>query len=256
MKSIKFAPFVEATIPLLQITPKTRDNYLGSLRRNIYPTLATSSIDEISKNEIVGLLEKLPPHTHYQTLMAIKTVYREAIYRGLVSESPSTGIRTPRVSSRPTPFLTWERLQQIDFGYQTERIRFLALHGLRWGEAAALTHEDIYDGIVHVTKSVHGPTKSRAGIREVPYLSNFQAFPRYQKSVAKALEPHGVTIHSLRKTYAYMLKSAQVHVTTAAKLLGHSNPLITMRIYTAVLDNETAQAGVSLREYIHQSKNF
>ena len=93
---------------------------------------------------------------------------------------------------------------------------------------------------------MHGATKSKAGVREVPLISQFDPFPRYQKSVAKALKPYGVTVHSLRKTYAYTLKSAQVHVTTAAKLLGHSNPLVTMKIYTAVLDDEIEKSGESL----------
>ena len=72
----------------------------------------------------------------------------------------------------------------------------------------------------------------------------------FQDRIAKALRPHGVTVHSLRKTYAYMLKQANVHVTTAAKLLGHSNPLVTMKIYTQVLDDEIDKTGKSLNEYM------
>jgi len=35
---------------------------------------------------------------------------------------------------------------------------------------------------------------------------------------------------SLRKTYAHFLKSNNVHVTTAAKLMGHSNPPVTHNV--------------------------
>jgi integrase len=56
--------------------------------------------------------------------------------------------------------------------------------------------------------------------------------------IARTLGEFGVTIHSLRKTYAYFLKTSQVHVTTAAKLMGHSNPLVTLKIYTIVRDDE------------------
>jgi integrase len=66
--------------------------------------------------------------------------------------------------------------------------------------------------------------------------------------IAKVLEPYGVTIHSLRKTYAYFLKSNNVHVTTAAKFMGHSNPVITLKIYTMVLDHEINAIGTQLRE--------
>jgi integrase len=69
--------------------------------------------------------------------------------------------------------------------------------------------------------------------------------------IAKALEPYGVTIHSLRKSYAYFLKSNNVHVTTAAKFMGHSNPLVTLKIYTLVLDDEIDQIGEVLRQKLN-----
>jgi len=95
--------------------------------------------------------------------------------------------------------LTWEELAKINFGFQNKRIQFLALHGLRYGEAAALTSADIYDGFVHITKSKYGATKTPAGVRKVPLLSEFQPFALNQKSIARALKPYGVTVHSLRK---------------------------------------------------------
>ncbi len=54
------------------------------------------------------------------------------------------------------------------------------------------------------------------------------------------LRPYGVTVHSLRKTYAYSLKSSNIHVTTAAKLLGHANTMDPLKIYRGVRDNEIA----------------
>jgi integrase len=251
MKStISLHDFAHETLPRLPITKKTYENYEGSFRRHFDPPLGNFPVNEIRKDQLISILETLPPHTHYQALMAARVIFREALYREIITESPAASIRTPKTPTKPYNFLTWESLKDIDFGPQTIRIRFLALHGLRWGEAAALCDGDIRDGLVYVTKSVHGATKSKAGVREVPHLSEFEQFPRYQKSVAKALSPYGVTIHSLRKTYAYTLKSAQVHVTVAAKLLGHSNPLVTMKIYTAVLDDETLKAGQAVKQYI------
>jgi integrase len=62
-----------------------------------------------------------------------------------------------------------------------------------------------------------------------------------------AANKHGVTVHSFRRTYAYLLKTQGVHVTTAQKLLGHSDPMMTLKIYTSVLDNEVEEAGNRLR---------
>ncbi len=87
-------------------------------------------------------------------------------------------------------------------------------------------------------------------MRNVPLLCDFVPFALHQKSIALALKPYGVTIHSLRKTYAYTLKSAGIHVTTAAKLMGHSNPMMTLKIYTQVRDDEVGLAGIELAKYI------
>ena len=64
------------------------------------------------------------------------------------------------------------------------------------------------------------------------------------------MKEYDVTIHSLRKTYAYFLKTNNVHVTTAAKFMGHSNPLITLKIYTLVLSSEIDEVGNRLRQAI------
>jgi integrase len=65
-------------------------------------------------------------------------------------------------------FLTWEEVSQTYFGKFDSHIKFLALHGLRWGEAVALRESDIYDDKVHINKSMYGPTKTASGVREVP----------------------------------------------------------------------------------------
>ena len=165
-------------------------------------------------------------------------LFREAIENGVIEKSPVHGVRGPRVMVQPRRFLTWEELQGINFGKYTLQIRFLALHGLRWGEAVALTLEDIRDGRIYVTKSVHGPTKSLAGMRVVPLIGEFKKFPRHPRTLRKALAPYGITIHSLRHTYAYILKKKGIHVTTAQRLLGHSDPKVTLAVYTQVLDSE------------------
>jgi integrase len=71
--------------------------------------------------------------------------------------------------------------------------------------------------------------------------------------LATLLKPHGVTVHSLRKTYAYTLKSSQIHVTTAAKMMGHSNPLVTLKIYTLVLDDVIAKSAIAMEAFIVKS---
>jgi len=242
--------FAETIWPYLAITEKTRKNYLGAYKRHLSDTIGKSHIEKISKADILNSLDSLPPQTKYQTLMVARVLFREALNREQIEISPAGLIKAPKISVDPSKFLIWEDLCEIHFGSQTRRIHFLALHGLRYGEAAALTDADIRDQRVHITKSIHGKTKSMAGVRAVPLMSEFEPFAKYQNTIAARLKPYGVTVHSLRKTYAYMLKSAGVHVTTASKLMGHSNPLITMKIYTAVLDNEIEKSGDALWKYM------
>jgi integrase len=195
----------------------------------------------------------LPAQTRYQTLMVARVIFREAVERELIEASPAASIKPPRIEVKPGKFLTWEELSVIDFGKQTSRIQFLALHGLRYGEAVALRNEDIYDGLVHVNKSAAGATKTLAGNRAVPLLSPFPGFAKSQKRLATLLHPYGVNVHSLRKTYAYTLKCSQIHVTTAAKLMGHSNPLVTMKIYTLVLDDEIVKSKSAIEAFLVKS---
>ena len=245
---MKLDQFTTALWPQLPVRDKTKQNYLGAYRRYISPTFGDREIGTLEKAEFIEALAPLPSASRFQTLMMLRTVYREAIERELIAESPVATIKAPRLTPKASRFLTWQEINELDFGRQNDRIRFLALHGLRFGEAAALTAADIYDGKVHITKSKYGATKSIAGIRSVPYLGYFDPFPQNQLRIADKLRPFGVTVHSLRKTYAYSLKCAGVHVTTASRLMGHANPMITMRIYTAVLDDEIGSSGDALRK--------
>jgi len=232
----------------LKITKKTLINYKGTYRLHISPLLGDKLLGAVTRRDLLDALAPLSPHTYYQTLMSCRVIYREAVNRELVDVSPVAAIKAPRLTNKPSKFLTWEEVESTNFGKYDEQIKFLALHGLRWGEAVALTNDDIYDEKVHVTKSIHGATKTQAGVRVVPYLGHFNPLPRTPKPLRKALLPYGVNIHSLRKTYAYFLKSNDVHVTTAAKFMGHSNPLVTLKIYTLVRDNEVTDVGNSIRE--------
>ena len=45
-------------------------------------------------------------------------------------------------------------------------------------------------------------------------------------------------------------KTTNIHVATAAKLMGHSNPLITLKLYTQAKDDEIDLAGITMTEYL------
>ena len=92
-------------------------------------------------------------------------------------------------------------------------------------------------------------------MRRIPYLGHFKPFPKSYKPMQLTANKNGVTVHSFRRTYAYLLKTQGIHVTTAQKLLGHSDPIVTLKIYTSVLDNEIGDAGEKLFKFISEGRN-
>ena len=253
---MQFDDFSMQAIRHLPIRHKTRSTYRSMLKCHINPIIGSSYLREITRVDIQHCIQGLPPQTAAMTLAVIKSIFREAQSQKIVEISPALGVVAPRLIVGLRKFLTWDEIVARDFGKYEKQIQFLALHGLRWSEAIVLTEKDIKDGRIFINKSLHGQTKSRAGVRMVPLLSEFKEFPKSPKTLRKVLQPHGVVIHSLRHTYAYLLKQQGVHVTTAQRLLGHSDPRITMSIYTQVLDNEIDEAGLRLSEGLNLRRKF
>ena len=244
---MQFGVFADAKLAVLPVARRTRENYLGAYRRHIEPRFAAKDIATISRQDVLAVLDGLPPQTAYQVLMVLRTLFREALESGVVLHRPTDGVRAPRIRVEQRPFLRWDDVRAASFGQYTDHVYFLALHGLRWSEAVALSEADIREERVFVNRSKHGQTKSLAGVRSVPYLGHFTPFPKDRRTLARVLSPYGVTIHSLRKTYAYLLKTSGVHVSTAQKMLGHASPQVTLSIYTRVLDSEIDDAGELIR---------
>lgn len=247
---MNFDLFAIKVIRTLPIRNKTRVNYLSNYKCHIKPFLGRKELEHVRRSDIQELIIGLPPQTSALTLAVIKTIFREAIDRELIDYSPATRVKGPARIVKAKKFMTWQQLSTENFGKYDTQIKFLALHGLRWGEAMALTPEDFHDGRVFITKSIHGATKSQSSIRSVPHVSEFKKLPATPKALRRVLAPYGVHIHSLRHTYAYLLKSQNVHVTTAQRLLGHSDPRVTLNVYTQVLDNEIDDVGDLLRKLV------
>jgi len=231
---------------VLNVRPKTLQNYKHQYGKYLEPVMGSVELDKVEPVAIQRCLLSLPPQTSRHCLMLIKTIYREAALYGQSTINPSLGLKTPAIQLSEKKFLTWEEVNSKEWGRYNEQIRFLALHGLRWSEAAVITEDDIRDGFVFISKSVYGPCKSKSSIRKVPYLGHFEPLPITYKPMQKCANLHGVTVHSFRRTYAYLLKTQGVHVTTAQRLLGHSDPMMTLKVYTSVLDSEIDDAGVLL----------
>jgi integrase len=219
------------------------------------PVIGSMSLDEVDVVVLQQKLMSLPPQTARHCLMLVKTIYREAKLYKVCGNNPADGLRTAPIQISDKKFLTWPEVDEKDWGRYNHQVRFLALHGLRWSEAAAITESDIRDEFVFVSRTVNGPCKSKTSVRKVPYLGWFKPLPTTYKPLQKCANKHGVTVHSFRRTYAYLLKTQGIHVTTAQKLLGHSDPMMTLRVYTSVLDSEIDDAGDKLFNFLSENGN-
>jgi len=238
--------WAEKVWPILSVRPKTLHDYKRLYKRHIAPTIGSYEVNKVPPMVLQQKLLSLPPQTSRHCLMLVKTLSREAKLFEICDVNPTNGLKTPKIQISAKKFLTWAEVDAIDWGKYNEQIRFLALHGLRWSEAAAIRETDIRDGFVWVSRTVNGPCKSITSVRKVPYLGHFQQFPITYKPLQKCANKEGVTVHSFRRTYAYLLKTEGIHVTTAQKLLGHFDPLMTLKVYTSVLDDEIDAAGIAL----------
>jgi integrase len=242
--------WMESVWKVLNVKPNTLREYKRLYKRNLQPLIGQRELDLVEAVDLQTNLMQLTPQVARHSLMLLKTIYREANLYKVSNTNPTVGLRTAPIRFEPKKFLTWEEINKLDWGKYNNQVRFVALHGLRWSEAVVLTDTDIRDGYVWVSKSVHGDVKSKSSNRKVPYLGFFEPLPKCYKAFRKAVNKHGIAVHSLRRTYAYLLKTQGIHVTTAQKLLGHSDPMMTLKVYTSVLDSEIDDAGDNLKMHI------
>ncbi len=242
--------WVETVWQVITVRKKTLQDYRNLYRRHLQPHIGHMKVDEIDIFPLQQKLLALSPQTGRHCLMILKTIAREGLLYKVITDNFAQRLKSRPIQVTPKKFLTWNEVDALDWGRYNEQIRFLALHGLRWSEAVVLTSDDIRDNNVLINRSKFGDCKSKSSIRRVPYLGHFEPLPKSYKPMQLCANKHGVTVHSFRRTYAYLLKTQGIHVTTAQKLLGHSDPMMTLRVYTSVLDSEIDDAGVLLGNFV------
>lgn len=140
-------------------------------------------------------------------------------------------------------------------------IAFMALSGVRAGEALALTPEDVTEDMIRVNKTFSpltgrtGPTKTDGSTREVyiqkelaplldtldrsgPYLFmkdghqiQYYAFNKYFKELTARVTGRELTTHALRHTHVSLLAGAGVQFDIVSRRLGHVGSAVTREIY-------------------------
>lgn len=153
--------------------------YIGSMKmKSVKPTHLQKILNNMHKNNL---------STSYMEFISVmlNEIFREAERNGLVISNPADGLTIPKGTYSESRALTEyeENLcRQLAETHPFGIIAMLMLEcGLRTGEAAALRwcDVDLNSNIMHVRntikghRTVIGPTKTKAGIRDIPIPARF-----------------------------------------------------------------------------------
>lgn len=205
----------------------------ATMRRNrhMFESVANVRIESIKKNagalrikeiqfddlqEIQRTLsEKSSTRTVNDTMELIKHIFKDACNERLIDYNPCVLLK-PLKRTEPAARDTIHRALTIEeqtaffnadevqnsFYYDIFRIAILT--GMRIGEIAALKNNDIYDGFIHVERTITRTesggyrigenAKTAAGRRKIPLNDNIKAVLKHQKEINRMLDGNIETI--------------------------------------------------------------
>ena len=255
-----------------QIRPRTQVTYKSLLYKHIIPffgDLAIGDIDITSIQKFYDAKSNLSKSTIHQCSIILHQIFKAAIEDRLIEYNPTESKRltySSKVTERDA--LTHEEIKDII--RQLPRLKqsdllmlsLMIFTGERRGEVLGLRWEDIDwdEDIIHVQRAVCylsnqalvGPTKSKAGIRDIPLLPELKriltqfkrdagyivgngekplserAYRRAYERIQKKMELHGATAHIFRHTFLTMAVDS-LDLKTLQSVAGHASHVTTMR---------------------------
>jgi integrase len=213
-------------------------------------------------------------------------ILSDAVKGRRLAANPARGVENlPRKSGKRRVYLSADDVSRLaaESGHRA-LVLTLAYCGLRWGEAIGLRVHDVE--FLRRRLSVHenavqlgvdyavGPTKGREA-RSVPvpgfvldelsrqcagkapadlvfpapaggYLPRPKSDGGWFASAVKRAKVQAITPHDLRHTCASLAVSAGVNVLALARMLGHKDPSVTLRVYADLFDTDLDAVAVAL----------
>ena len=231
--------------------PRTAAETERLLRRH-FMVLKSKQLGDISQHHITGIVDGLldTPSEANHAFTAVRTFFRFAVRRRLISHSPVEGLQIPsRVSARERVLTddelarVWKAAQQIGYPFGTI-VQFLILTGQRRGEIANLRWEWISGDTITLPKEIVKNSRTHAFpvgelaariIENTPHTAEllFPArgndgapFSGWSKSKPRLDALSGVsgyTLHDCRRTFAVGLQRCGVRVEVIETLLNHKS---------------------------------
>jgi integrase len=217
--------------------------------------------------------------------MAFAGILDDAVKSRRLRANPARGVENlPRKTSKRRVYLSADDIGRLAAESKHRvLVLVLALCGLRWGEAVALRVRDVQflkrritvrDNAVQLASDFEeGLTKSRKD-RSVPvpqfvldelsaqcrgknmddlvfgdgehYLPRPKSDGGWFAAAVKRAKVQDITPHDLRHTCASLAISAGVNVLALARMLGHSDPSVTLRVYADLFDTDLDAVAAAL----------
>lgn len=188
-------------------------------------------------------------------------------------------VKAPPLKSHKTHFLDdKEIIQLLEYvkGSKWEATIILLLHSLRREEVTALNVEDIYDGFIHVNKTMvdsgDGPhivelTKTEKSRRDIPvfydrlyeilpdtgriYTFNHSYLARKVRSLCERAGVTECTAHDLRRSFASLAYSRGVPERRIMEYGGWSTPAVMHECYIRLYAKDSEKDAQPLKNYFN-----
>ena len=254
-----------------------------ALNKHFLPAFGSLPLDRIRRQDVERWFDdysKTAPGGANHALSKLRQIMRAAVATGLIAADPTRGIRK---NPRPkfTRFLSTEEIERLHrvldrlveerpaHRAQSDIIRLLLLTGCRRGEIHQLKWSEVDGDVLRLETSKTGPRTvwlseaARAVLARQPRTGGAFVFPspknparpRSAETVRlwdRARAEAGiedVRLHDLRHTVASQAVARGVALPTVARMLGHSDPKMTLR-YAHVADRDVEAAAERIGKVI------
>ena len=213
-------------------------------------------------------------------------ILTDAVKGKRLAANPAKGVENlPRKTAKRHVYLSADDVSRLsdESGQHRALVLVLAYCGLRWGEAIGLRVADVeflrrrisvHTNAVQIGAShAVGPTKGREA-RSVPvpefvlnalsaqcagksagdlvfgdgrrYLQRPKSVTGWFQAAVKRAGVQPITPHDLRHSCASLAVSAGVNVLALARMLGHKDPSVTLRVYADLFDTDLDAVAITL----------
>jgi len=269
----------------LDVEDSTWLRYDGLLRNHILPAFGNRVANEITKADVMEWIRdaksrEVSSSTVDKVVRQLGRIFKHLIEEGVLTSSPIQGLKLRTLAKKEMRVLSVSEVERLSQHCKSNGffIIFLAMTGLRIGEARALQVRDVdlVGRRINVNKSFKrlksggegiGGTKTKQ-TRSVPFGNSIQQGLKEQlrgkgaddfvftnslggaldyrsflrnvfRPAAKLSGIQDLVIHELRHTFAsHMLQTIKAPVTVVSKLMGHSSVTQTLNTYSHLIGDE------------------